>query len=84
MIAQKYKTNDPTVIDATYNDFKRLIPLDAAPSIAGANNVIAQLQAIGIEVGNKNVDDYVDLSIIEGLKKDGYFEQMAKAYPVKQ
>jgi hypothetical protein len=24
------------------------------------------------------------LSIIEGLKKDGYFEQMAKAYPVKQ
>jgi hypothetical protein len=24
------------------------------------------------------------LSVIEGLKKDGYFEQMAKAYPVKQ
>ena len=47
LIAQKYKTNDPKVIDATYNDFKRLMPLDAAPSIAGANNVIAQLQAIG-------------------------------------
>jgi NitT/TauT family transport system substrate-binding protein len=84
LIAQKYKTGDPTVIDATYNDFKRLMPLDAAPSIAGANNVIAQLQAIGLEVGSKNVNDYVDLSIIEGLKKDGYFEQMAKAYPVKQ
>jgi NitT/TauT family transport system substrate-binding protein len=84
LIAQKYKTSDPTVIDATYNDFKRLMPLDAAPSIAGANNVIAQLQAIGLEVGSKNVNDYVDLSIVEGLKKDGYFEQMAKAYPVKQ
>ena len=83
LIAQKYKTSDPTVIDATYNDFKGLMPLDAAPSIAGANNVIAQLQAVGLEV-SKNVNDYVDLSIVEGLKKDGYFEQMAKTYPVKQ
>jgi NitT/TauT family transport system substrate-binding protein len=83
VIAQKYKTSDPTVVDATYNDFKRLLPLDVAPSIAGANNVIAQLGAIGLEVGSKNVNDYVDLSIIEGLKKAGYFDEMAKAYPSK-
>lgn len=84
LIAQKYKTKDPTVIDATYGDFKRLMPLDAAPSIAGANNVIAQLQAIGVDVGSKNATDYVDTGIIQNLKKDGYFEQMAKAYPIKQ
>ena len=42
------------------------------------------LQAIGLDVGSKSVNDYVDLSVIEGLKKDGYFEQMAKAYPAKQ
>jgi NitT/TauT family transport system substrate-binding protein len=83
LIAQKYKTSDPKVIDATYNDFKRLMPLDAAPSIAGANNVIAQLQAIGLQVGSKDVNDYVDLSIIQRLKKDGYFDAMAKAYPIK-
>jgi NitT/TauT family transport system substrate-binding protein len=84
LIAQKYKTSDPTVIDATYSDFKRLMPRDAAPSIAGANNVMAQLGAIGLEVGSKNVNDYLDLSIIEGLKKDGYFDAMATAYPIKQ
>ena len=84
LIAQKYKTNDPKVIEATYNDFKRLMPLDAAPSVAGAQNVIAQLQAIGLDVGSKNVNDHLDSSIIEGLKKDGYFEQMAKTYPIKQ
>ena len=83
LIAQKYKTSDAQVVDATYSDFKRLMPLDAGPSIAGANNVIAQLQAIGIEVGSKNVSDYVDLSVIDGLKKDGYFAQMAKTYPAK-
>ena len=84
LIGQKYKTSDPTVIDATYGDFKRLMPLDAAPSIAGAKNVIAQLQAIGIEVGSKEVGDYVDTGIIQSLKKDGYFDAMAKAYPIKQ
>lgn len=83
VIAQKYKTNDPKVIDATYNDFKRLMPLDAAPSIAGAENVIAQLQAIGLEVASKNVNDYVDLSVIDGLKKAGYIDQVAKEYPIK-
>jgi len=83
LISQKYKTNEPTVIDATYNDFKRLMPLDAAPSVAGAKNVIAQLQAIGVEVGSKDVNDYVDTSVIESLKKDGYFDAMAKEFPVK-
>jgi hypothetical protein len=83
VIGQKFKTSDPKVIDATYDDFKRLMPLDAAPSADGAKNVIAQLQTIGIEVGSKSVDDYLDLSIIGGLKKSGFFDQMAKAYPVK-
>jgi ABC-type nitrate/sulfonate/bicarbonate transport system substrate-binding protein len=84
LIAQKFKTNDPKVIAATYADFKRLMPLDAAPTIDGAKNVLEQLVAIGTDIGSRNVDDYLDLSIIAQLKKEGYFDQMAKAYPVKQ
>jgi hypothetical protein len=84
LIAQKFKTNDPKVIAATYADFKRLMPLDAAPTIDGAKNVLDQLGAIGTDIGSRNVDDYLDLSIIAQLKQEGYFDQMAKAYPVKQ
>ena len=83
VIAQKFKTSDPKVIDATYGDFKRMMPRDAAPSPEGAKNVLAQLQAIGIEVGSKNVDDYLDLGIIQGLKQDGFFAQLEKTYPIK-
>jgi NitT/TauT family transport system substrate-binding protein len=83
VIAQKFKTSDPKVIDATYNDFKRMMPRDAAPSPEGAKNVLAQLQAIGIEVGSKNVDDYLDLSIIRKLKQDGFFAQLEKTYPIQ-
>jgi hypothetical protein len=59
------------------------MPLDAAPSIEGANNVIEQLLAIGTDIGSRNVNDYLDLSIIEKLKQDGYFAQLEKTYPVK-
>ena len=83
VIAQKFKTSDPKVIDATYADFKRMMPRDAAPSPDGARNVMAQLEAIGIEVGSKNVDDYLDLSIIQKLKQDGFFAQLEKTYPIQ-
>jgi NitT/TauT family transport system substrate-binding protein len=83
VIAQKFKTSDAKVIAATYADFKRLMPLDAAPSRAGAENVLAQLEAIGTDIGSRNVDDYLDLSVIQQLKQEGYFAQLEKTYPVK-
>lgn len=83
VIAQKFKTQDAKVIDATYDAFKQMMPLDAAPSVEGAKNVMAQLEAIGGEVGSKNVDDYLDVSIIDKLKADGYFTQLRTMYPVK-
>jgi NitT/TauT family transport system substrate-binding protein len=82
-IAKRFKTQDPHVIDATYADFKRLMPRDAMPSAAGANNVIAQLQAMGVEVGSKNLKDHLDTGILEKLRRDGYFAQLAKQFPVK-
>lgn len=80
LIALKFKTNDPKVINATYIAFKRLMPSDAEPSRAGAENVIAQLQAIGIAVGSKNVEDHVDTRIIQGLKKEGFFDALKRQY----
>ncbi len=34
---------------------------------AEAENVIAQLQAIGVEIGSKEANNYVDTSVIEDL-----------------
>lgn len=80
VIAQVFKTDNRKVIDASYRDFKRLMPLDAEPSRAGAANVIEQLRAIGLKVGSANVDDYLDTSIIESLKKDGYLPALQRKY----
>jgi len=71
------------VIDATYADFQRLMPRDAAPSLEGARNVLDQLAAIGTDVPSKDVKDYVDLGVIDSLKRDGYFARLQQTYPVK-
>jgi NitT/TauT family transport system substrate-binding protein len=84
VIAQKFKTSDPKVIAATYADFKRLMPLDAAPTIDGANNVLEQLVAIGTDIGSRNPNDYLDLSIIDQLKREGYFDQLVKTLPANK
>jgi NitT/TauT family transport system substrate-binding protein len=83
VIALKFKTNDPKAIEATYNDFKRIIQLDFEPSQAGAENVVRQLEAIGINVGSKNMEDHIDNSIIQSLKKEGFFTSMKQRYNVQ-
>ena len=59
------------------------MPRDAAPSHGGAQNVLEQLVAIGTEIGSRDPNAYLDLSIIEGLRRSGYFDQLAKTYPIK-
>lgn len=83
VISARWKTKDPVVIDATYNDFKRLMPLDAKPSLAGGRNVIEQLEVIGTKVPDKNIASYVDLGPIEKLETSGWIAATQKQYGLK-
>ena len=83
VIAQRFKTRDPVVIDATYAEFKRLMPLDAQPSIDGAKNVIEQLRQTDVKVASQDVTDYIDLGLLEALKKAGFFVELRRRYGIK-
>ena len=83
LIAQKFKTDNPRAIDATYRDFKRIVKLDGAPSADGAANVFKELEAIGIGVGSRSVEDYIDYGILKSLAKDGFFDAMKRKYSVQ-
>lgn len=80
ILAKAFKTTNAQIIDASYKDFKGLMPLDAEPSREGAKNVIEQLEAAGKPVGSKNPADYIDDSIIAQLKKEGFFDSLKKKY----
>ena len=83
VIAKRFKTNDPKVIDATYRDYVASTARDLTPSVEGAKSVLAQLKAIKLQVGSDNPMDYLDLGLIDKLKAEGFISAMQTQYGVK-
>jgi NitT/TauT family transport system substrate-binding protein len=83
LVGKIFKTHESKIIDAGYNAFKQVVPLDPLPSPAGAEHVLEQLQAIGPAIGSKKLDDHIDNSIPEALKKEGFFAELSRQYKVR-
>jgi len=76
VLAKGTGISDPKVLAISYEDFKQQSPVDLEPVRAGADNIIAQFPA---EVSRK-VEDYVDASLLDDLKKDGSLAALKKKY----
>jgi NitT/TauT family transport system substrate-binding protein len=76
VLSHETKISDPKVLAISYEDFKRQSPQNLAPVRAGADNIIAQFPP---EV-SRNIDDYVDASLLDALNKDGSFAALEKKY----
>jgi ABC-type nitrate/sulfonate/bicarbonate transport system substrate-binding protein len=80
ILSARYGMLEPAVAQATYEDFRQRIPRDAAPSVTAAENMIRELPALGTQVGSTNASDYVDLSYIEELRRDGTIAALQAKY----
>jgi len=76
VLARETKVTDPKVIDVSYQDFRKQSPVNLEPSRPGADNIIAQFPA---EV-SRNIDDYVDTSLIDELNKDEFVAALGRKY----
>jgi NitT/TauT family transport system substrate-binding protein len=64
VLAEKAGIRDPKILDISYADFKALSPPDLAPTAAAAENILKQFPEASQKPG-----DYIDMSILDGLKK---------------
>jgi NitT/TauT family transport system substrate-binding protein len=76
VLAREARIVDPKIIDTSYNDFKQQSPIDLEPSRAGAQNIIDQFPALK----SRNADDYIDTSILDGLRREGFFGEIERKY----
>jgi hypothetical protein len=76
VLAREAKIADPKIIDTSYNDFKQQSPLNLEPSRPGAQNIIDQFPVLK----SRNIDDYIDAGILDGLKQSGFFAEMERKY----
>ncbi len=82
VLAREFKGLDAAIVQATYNDFKRRVPRDAAPSVAAAENMIRELPSLGATIASRRVEDYVDTSFIAELEREGFFGAMKTKYGI--
>jgi NitT/TauT family transport system substrate-binding protein len=75
VLARQAGITDPKILDISYNDFKLLSPPNIEPTDAAAKNILAQFPD-----ASQKVEDYVDSSVLDGLRKDGVFTALAQKY----
>jgi NitT/TauT family transport system substrate-binding protein len=83
ILALEFHGLDDAILQKTYDDFKHRVPRDAAPSHEGAETMMRELPRLGTTMRSPNVADYVDFSLIEELKAEGFIEQMKMKYGVQ-
>src|SRR5215831_4299783 len=76
VLAREARIVDPKIVDASYNDFKQQSPVNLEPSRQGAQNIVDQFPTLK----SRNVDDYVDGGILDGLNKEGFFAEIERKY----
>ena len=75
VLARQANITDSKILDIGYNDFKLLSPQNIEPTAAAAKTILAQFPD-----ASQNVEDYVDSSVLDGLRQDGVFTALAQKY----
>jgi NitT/TauT family transport system substrate-binding protein len=75
VLAKELKVGNPKILDITYNDFKAQSPQNLVPTPEGAQNILKQFPK-----SKQNTGGYMDTSLLDALKKEGFFDAMAAKY----
>jgi NitT/TauT family transport system substrate-binding protein len=75
VLAKELKITSAKILDATYDDFKAQTPQNLEPSVAGVQNVLKLFPDV-----SQNAGDYVDLSLLDAFKDQGFFAAMETKY----
>jgi ABC-type nitrate/sulfonate/bicarbonate transport system substrate-binding protein len=76
VLARETHVADPKIIDISYKDFRLQTPANIEPARKAAENVIANYPP----GGSSRLEDYVDMGIIEQLKKEGFVAALQRKY----
>ncbi len=80
-IAAKYmRTNDQEVLDATYDWFAKSVAKRPYPTLKGIQYLLDELAPKVAQAKTAKPEQFVDVSLLQQLEKEGFFTEMAKRY----
>ena len=83
IFAKYMRTSDPDVLEDSYQAYVKTIPKKPYPTLKGIQFILDMLAPQMPEAKNAKPEQFVDLSFLQELEKEGFFTEMAKRYPSK-
>src|SRR5207237_9992798 len=80
VVARELKLTDPKLIDTSYANFKAETPPNAEIDRAGAENILA---TVAPPTASRNLDDYIDMTLSEELRAEGFIDAMERQHGTK-
>jgi ABC-type nitrate/sulfonate/bicarbonate transport system substrate-binding protein len=81
--AKYMRTDDPDVLENSYQVYLKTTPKKPYPTFKGLQFLLDQLAPTMPQAKNAKPEQFVDLSFLQELEKEGFFNEMAKRYPGK-
>jgi len=83
VFAKYMRTNDPEMLEDSYNGYIQWIPKKPYPTLKGIQYMLDLVAPQLPQAKNAKPEQFVDLSFLQELEKEGFFNEMAKRYPTK-
>jgi NitT/TauT family transport system substrate-binding protein len=83
VFAKYMRTNDLAVLEDSYQGYIKMIPKKPYPTLKGIQFMLDMLAEKMPQAKNAKPEQFVDLSFLQELEREGFFNEMAKRYPGK-
>jgi len=77
------RTNDAEVLETSYQAYVTTTPKKPYPTLKGLQFLLDRLAPQMPQAKTAKPEQFVDLSFLQELEKEGFFNEMAKRYPAK-
>jgi NitT/TauT family transport system substrate-binding protein len=81
IVAKYLRLTDPEVLEATYSAFVKTVSKRPTPTLKGIQFLLDEVAAKTPNAKTAKPEQFVDLSLLQQLEKEGFFAEMAKRYP---
>jgi ABC-type nitrate/sulfonate/bicarbonate transport system substrate-binding protein len=81
LIAREFKYTDTDVVDAVYERFAKVTPIDMKPQEAAVKTELSYFSEAG-KARSANPADYLDTSLIDELNSSGFIANLRKQYGI--
>ena len=81
IVAKYMRTSDAEILDATYDWFVKTVQKKPYPTLKGIQFLLDEVAAKLPQAKTAKPEQFVDLTLLQQLEKEGFFAEMAKRYP---